>query len=306
MITLGDLVSLNKVDEFRRSSWTMHPAAFDSEVTALAKLERVWPLSSDPHRLLEEYPNRVSILRTDGFYANVDRGRAAIPFFEAEYTCFLRGVDRVYGELDESAESLAVGLGMHRSDLKFDVFMSSGNGDDPKPHSGLALHCDAEESLAFLVRGRKRWTIARNNYIRNPTTSVVRSGDRIVDPAQHALAGGAPPPRALEEKETVTFDLCGGQTLHVPRGWWHATEAYGECFQLNVSVTGPSWRDLLLEALGDDLILRPQWREFAYGLAGSGTERSQAASEVSKMLTELLANLDVDDLVDQIVHKSSE
>lgn len=291
MFDLDALVAPKTAAEFIRDYWPHRPVHIAGGADKLNELHDDVPLLASSEDILTRFTDRVSILRPDGFYANVPNGISALPFYSAEYTCFLRRVERFLPELDPVVTALANDLGMPRYAFSCDIFTSTGNDATVLENTaGLAMHSDAEVSLALLICGRKQWRWAPNTHIENQTSTVVRDGDRQVDPSQLELAHRLPMPRSMPPESEI-IDVSYGGLVFLPRGWWHTTTAFGQCLQLNFTMHGPTWIDVFSSALSKQLTRKPNWREYAYGIAGTEEQRARAHAAIGTMLNEFTKSL---------------
>jgi 50S ribosomal protein L16 3-hydroxylase len=298
---LDALVAPTSAEAFVREYWPTRPGHFAANPAKLDTLFDEVPELMSGSEILTRFTDRVSILRPDGFYANVSDGVSALPFYSAEYTCFLRSVERFLPALESVVSGLASSLGMPRSAFSCDIFASTGRNTSSYEHaSGLAVHSDAEVSLALLITGRKRWRWAPNSHIKNQTTTVVRDGDRQVDASQLELADKLPMPHRMPP-DAETADVKPGGLIFLPRGWWHTTTALGQCLQLNFTMHGPTWIEVFLNSLSTRLTHNPHWREYAYGIAGTEEQRSEARLAIGALIKDLGGSLRTERTVEELL-----
>ena len=256
MFTFETLLAPLSVDAFLNDYWPDLPVHIPGDPSKTAALRKQVAALGDVEELLANYPDRVSLLRPDGFYAAVPTGAAALPFYRAEYTAFVRRIDRNIAELSDLAAIVADALSVPHSSLGCDLFMSSGNETSTATNiSGLAMHSDAEVSFALLLEGEKRWCWAPNTHIQNQTTTVTRDGDRQVDPDELLLADQLPIPSSMP-KDAEHIQARPGDLIFLPRGWWHTTHAVGNCAQLNFTMDGPMLLEVVTEVLAAELLTR--------------------------------------------------
>lgn len=151
---------------------------------------------------------------------------------------------------------------------------------------GTAAHFDQNINFVLQLHGTKKWRLAPNKHVDNPT--VRHTLGQPVDPELASYASSMPTESPFEDAIDVT--LKPGSLLFVPRGWWHTTEAEGEALALNFTFTQPSWADLLTAALHGRLALSPEWRELADGVSSSDPARRALAEERFDMLLVELAH----------------
>lgn len=128
---------------------------------------------------------------------------------------------------------------------------------------GTATHFDQNINLVVQIHGTKKWTLAPNHTVINPTVRHTL-GQKIDEELQSYVQEEMP---EKMPEESVTFELKPGSLLFVPRGVWHATEAEGDALALNFTFSPPTWADLFLHALKGRLNSVPQWRETAMGVS---------------------------------------
>lgn len=290
---LDMLVAPLTADEFIRDHWPNVPGCFAGDPARLAPLVESIPELASATSALEVFGDRVSIIRPDGFFANVADGKSALPFYNAEFTCLLRSAERFIPGLQRAIDQISEELGMPGSVFHCDIFASTGqNASVYEDASGLAMHSDAEVNLALLLTGRKVWQWAANEHVRNQTTTVLQ-GDRQVGKSHFRFADKLPFPTGMPGDAT-SAEVTSGGMMFMPRGWWHATKAYGECLQVNFAMIGPTWLSVLTEALSDRLMEDVRWREYAYGITGTGGPRSSAEAEFGRLLGDLVGYLKQD------------
>lgn len=293
MINLEMLVAPLTADEFLRDHWPHVPGCFAGDPARLAPLAESIPELASARSAFEVFGDRVSVIRPDGFFANVANGKAALPFYHAEFTCLLRSAERFIPGLQLAIERISRELGVPASVFHCDVFASTGrNASTYDDASGLAMHSDAEVNLALLLTGRKVWQWEPNEHVRNQTTTVLR-GDRQVGKSHFRFADKLPFPMAMPS-DAESAEVTSGGLMFMPRGWWHTTKAYGECLQVNFAMIGPTWISVLTEALSDRLMQDADWREYAYGIASEGDPRLRAEAEFGRLLGGLAGYLQED------------
>jgi 50S ribosomal protein L16 3-hydroxylase len=300
MFTFSTLVAPLSTDEFLSGYWPDRPVRIPNDAEKLMALMKEVPELASAEELLANYPDRVSLLRPDGFFSSVPNGATALPFYRAEYTAFVRRVERYVPQLGEIATRVADALGMPRSSLGCDLFMSSGNeSTHSRSVSGLAMHSDAEVSFALLIEGVKRWSWAPNTHIRNQTTTVNRDGDRPIDPQELLLADELPMPASMPA-DCERVEATGGDLIFLPRGWWHTTQAQGKCMQLNFTLEGPTLIDVVTKALAADLRKDPRWRQYAYGLENQKAE--ELHGQLGMLLSEVATRIASPNAAEEICH----
>ncbi len=126
--------------------------------------------------------------------------------------------------------------------------------------AGNSPHFDANANFVVQLRGTKRWWVAPNQSVINPTDRYALNQDAPSD----ELAGylDAPFPHAMPD-DAEQIDLQPGSVLFVPRGTWHATESNQDTLALNFTFGQPTWADVALDALRTRLLQSSEWRALA-------------------------------------------
>lgn len=153
---------------------------------------------------------------------------------------------------------------------------------------GTAPHFDQNINFVLQLQGTKKWWLASNESVENPTERHT-----IGQPITPELSTYAPVsfPTAMPEG-SMAYTLEPGSVLFVPRGYWHCTEAAGDALALNFTYNQPAWLDVFLAALRSRLVLSPEWRELADGVGSTNQERrKRARCEFDGLLLELTTDL---------------
>ncbi|MEU8621232.1 cupin domain-containing protein [Streptomyces sp. NPDC048623] len=233
--------------------------------------------------VLQSYPDRVSLMRPDGFWSDAASGPAAVEHYRTGHTCYLRRVERYVPEIAELVASVTAELGMPEGSFTGELFCST-------TESGVGMHSDYDVNFAMLLKGTKHWRFMPNEHIRNQTNICLPSTLDQVDDTQLELADKLPFPSAMAE-DAAEIEMTPGGLVFIPRGQWHQTRAVGECIQLNIVMKGPHWVQVLTRALEKRLIKDPAWRDYAYGVAGDADQRQSAEAVFAGLLDALRADL---------------
>ena len=152
---------------------------------------------------------------------------------------------------------------------------------------GTAPHFDQNINFVLQLQGTKRWRLAPNPHVENPTQRYTLG--QPLDPELAAYAELPLPKEMPADAQEIV--LKPGSLLFVPRGFWHSTEAEGEALALNFTFNQPTWIDLFTAALRSRLALSADWRELADGVASRDPERR---ADAEQMLDALLVELTED------------
>jgi ribosomal protein L16 Arg81 hydroxylase len=106
------------------------------------------------------------------------------------------------------------------------------------------------------------------------------------DPLQLELADELPFPDRMPDDAQV-IEVGPGGILFLPRGWWHQTEADGECLQVNFVMNRPMWVDVLTRGLRERLIRDVEWRATAFDVFGCGVRREASLAAFADLIAGL-------------------
>lgn len=273
---LSTLVAPLDAATFLRDHWPAHPFHVAHGDERIAALEAVDELG-DVERIMAT-SKRVNFFAPDGAVVQAEH---PMKLYALGLTCYMSG-SHVPG-LMAIAEGLAGDLGLPSGSLNCEIFCSAGT-------SGVRMHSDRDLNFAVLVRGTKRWQIAENRHIRNQTSLCRPSTAEPFDPRQLELADVVPFPTAMPDDAREIVMRSGG-VLFLPRGWWHQTEAEGECLQVNFVMNRYLWVDVLTTALRERLLREPRWRGMVFDLFGEPAKREVALAEFADLLADLTGEL---------------
>jgi 50S ribosomal protein L16 3-hydroxylase len=220
-------------------------------------------------RALNPLPSGV----TEGFHANYNQ---ALPLYRSGMTLYFHDLQSPAFQLLASAVDAWLGLcgGLTR----ISAFASSRG-------IGVATHYDLNDNFVVQVKGTKRWRLATNPSVVNPSFSY-----RLDQPASdvHVMEAGGPLPDKLPD-DHVVFDLKPGSVAYVPRGCLHQCETVDEeSLHFNVQTAMLTMSDLMVYALVR--MVRPQAPELRARLhhafeqgALSGSLQESLRAELSRL-----------------------
>jgi 50S ribosomal protein L16 3-hydroxylase len=107
---------------------------------------------------------------------------------------------------------------------------------------GLKPHYDLNDNFVCQARGKKRWRIAPNTHVVNPT-----AGYTIGNKPQQVHLAEAPNGMPNEMPASFeTHEFVPGDVMFMPRGMWHDTETTEESsLHFNIQSGMPLWCDLV-------------------------------------------------------------
>jgi 50S ribosomal protein L16 3-hydroxylase len=283
MVSLADIVTPAVPARFLAEYWPRRPYTVSESEHRVRTLLAAVPELESAERLLAHYAADVRLLNTEGFHATVPTGPHALPFYRQGFTCYLPTVERQLDGVSEMLDTVAAELGLPRKNIVAEIFCSTGK-------SGVAMHADYDVNFAMLLRGNKRWLLAPNETVLDPMAMCLPAGRPQRDPRQLDYAEPVPLPERMPD-ERLEVDVGPGGLVFLPRGWWHETDATGECLQLNIVIKGPAWLSVVTEGLAGMLVSDRRWRTFAFGLAGDEAGREAALAELTALVEDLRLRL---------------
>ncbi|GGR85987.1 hypothetical protein GCM10010252_25810 [Streptomyces aureoverticillatus] len=252
--------------EVRRAVREGHRLADSVDPALLEGIRDSALLALDARALVRGHPHgvRLHLTRSPGRYRAdiVVDGRQGGAFFDDGVSVNLEEFDRVCPAADALLGALAHALGVPRRFCGCSAFVSP-------PGSGLPLHFDSKDVVIVQVTGDKRWRLAANTGVRYPTANYAAGGPVSTELARY-YRPEAPGAGAPERCDAV--DLGPGDSLLLPRGHWHGTEAHQEAASVSLSfgIAAPSWSAVFLERLKTRLLTVDHWRAPAVRLDGDG------------------------------------
>ena len=195
--------------------------------------------------------------------------------------------------LDRFRKRLARELGTPARATQCNVYLSPKGG-------GTKAHFDSHEVFFLQLSGRKRWRYAEAVGFPFPPGFAFDGGKftAVEVDGQGLFAGRASLPGRM--KSVV---LEPGSVLFLPRGYWHAPTTLEDSVHVTLALNVPTFRHLLLEAIGRRMMSDPRWREPAAPLflnAGSPAQE-RARAKLAELLGELgpmTEGLDAADVID--------
>lgn len=281
---LASLIHPHSVQEFMGRNWSKEPFFVQGLGDSIRKV-RDLPLLQSLDGLLNSWPDRIQAHLPDASdeCSSVDAtAEDARKLFKNRMGLLFNNVEKRSPELMRALINLREDLGLPASTYARCIVYATPDG------RGTAPHFDQNINFVLQLHGTKKWWLARNETVENPTERYT-----IGQPITPELASYLPTelPRAMpaERKEYI---LTPGSMLMVPRGYWHSTEAKGDALALNFTFSQPTWVDLFTAALRSRLSLSPEWRELADGVGSKNPlHRERATSELDALLFELVADL---------------
>jgi 50S ribosomal protein L16 3-hydroxylase len=292
-IGLSDLIFPVTTEDFFKKHWPYEPLFIPAVKN---KLQKIFEISQ-----LRDIESLVD--------ARLLKVRACLPDFDDEYSsiqvdpkdalkAYRNSMTLVFDSMQTQDAYIAKSLERIRQDLGL---ITGGDNDLCRSRSiayatpgggGTRLHFDANANFIIQISGTKRWVLAPNHSVKNPT--------------ERFTAGANEMPAALEKQchaellldvpeDSMEVEMEPGCVLYVPRGYWHATSTFEDSLSLNFTFSQPTWADVFTKSLQELLLTSADWRELADGLEGADQDRKLTAvarfDELVKQLGSELPNI---------------
>ena len=196
---------------------------------------------------------------TRAFFRSVTGGASSMPVTEGqEHSLYNAGFTLYFHSLKERRldtwiDALDRELGLVRGATRVSAVAS-------RRGVGLKPHYDQNDNFVCQAQGVKRWRIAPNTHVRNPTVGYT-VGDKPTAKQASEAPNGFPKdlPTPFE-----TVELDPGTVMFMPRGMWHDTETIDTAsLHFNLQCGLATWKDVLefvlpgTTALHDDALREP-------------------------------------------------
>lgn len=206
----------------------------------------------------------------------IDRGAVARHFQNGATIVLpqLHQIDRTLADFTRSIEAL---LSCH---VQTNIYLT------PPEAQGFKTHYDDHDVLVLQVEGSKSWRLY-NTPVANPYRG------------EGFQPGAHDPGEPVEE-----FVLRAGECVYVPRGLMHDASTHGHDVSLHITVglIVKTWADLMLEAVSDVALRRPEFRHaLPVGFARPDFDRSNSAVQFKAMMQALVSEADLDSSFDIFV-----
>lgn len=282
---LSALLSPYAVEEFLNEEWTQSPFVqhgLDASVKELTELPflqslpalmQTWPYDIQAHLPdVADEASSITITSTDA--EKLFKNRMALLFNKAH---------RISPVLEKWLKAIQGDLGLPQMTYARCMLYATPDG------KGTAPHFDQNVNFVLQLHGNKKWRLAPNENVINPTQRHTMNLE--VDPELASYAD-LPFPKVMPEEGCIEVVLKPGSMLYVPRGYWHTTEATGEALALNFTFSQPSWVDVFTAALRSRLLMAPHWRDLADGVNSPDSDRREFAQEkLELLLAELVEDM---------------
>ena len=203
--------------------------------------------------------------------------------YETGFTLYFHSLDSP--RLSEWTAALDEELGLVPGATRVSAFAS-------RRGLGLKAHYDANVNFVCQAAGVKRWRIAPNTHVKNPTVGYAVGN--TPSPQQAAEAPDGFPGEMPRPFETV--DMEPGTVMFLPRGTWHDTETIESAsLHFNIQCGLATWKDLMeFLILGTTVLHEERFREPVLGLLCDRARHPELEAELKARLRTLV------DLVDAV------
>jgi ribosomal protein L16 Arg81 hydroxylase len=152
--------------------------------------------------------------------------------YDAGFTLYFIGLRDEH--LDRWVSVLEEELGVVRGSTVMSAFAS-------RRGRGLPTHYDHNDNFVVQARGTKRWRLAKNDHVRNPTV-----GYTLGEKPRPMQIAEAPNGFPGELREHRIVDLDPGAVMFMPRGTWHDTETIEDSsLHFNFECRLATWKDVV-------------------------------------------------------------
>ena len=209
--------------------------------------------------------------------------------YEAGFTLYFHNLSA--SPIDAWLDALDEELGLVHGVTRVSAFAS-------RRGRGLKAHFDQNDNFVCQAQGVKRWRIADNTSVKNPTAGFT-VGAKMMPVHQVEAPNGFP---AELPKPFKIVEMSPGTVMFMPRGMWHDTETLDTAsLHFNIQSGLAMWKDAIEFVLtktsalhGDDL------REPIIRLFENGRQRPGFADELKQKLRALVEEvLDSDIEIDR-------
>jgi len=282
---LAGLVGPAEAAKFLDQNWPRLPFVAHNLQTTLHSVFDL-PFLQSREALLNAWPATIQAhlpdIADESSSIDVD-AKDARKLFANKMALLFNNVQTLSTELQNRLRALAKDLGLPSSTHARCMIYATPDG------KGTAAHFDQNINFVIQLHGTKKWWLAPNQHVENPTERFTIGQE--LDP-ELASYSHTPMPLQMPNENKREIVLQPGSVLFVPRGWWHCTEATGEALALNFTFSQPTWVDIFTLALRSRLSLSPAWRELADGVTSANEAlRANATGELNDLLTELVDDL---------------
>ncbi len=286
-IGLSELIFPVTAKEFFESYWP-HKPLFISGSSEKANEKRL-PILDIPelHSLESLIAARTLKVRAclpdfDDEYSSITlESKDAIKAYRNQMTLVFDSMHLQNKLIAECLENIRQDLGLLTGGIDNDLCRARSMAYATPAGCGTRMHFDANANFILQIHGSKRWTLAPNRSVVNPTERFTTGADQMslaLESQFHAELPNEMP------HESTDYSMQPGCLLYVPRGYWHSTDAQDDSLSLNFTFSEPTWADVFTKSLQEHLLKSAQWRGLADGLGGKDEARLKKGVQKFKSL----------------------
>lgn len=295
---IEQLFAVTDLEGFLAEFWPRKATVTHGSLARFESLSSLPELSS-VSAVLAAFSEPVMVMmpdeRDESSTVKVD-GRAARKLYENGMALCFSSVDAAMPEVSRWLQAIRIELGLPSATYARALIYAA------KPGAGNKPHYDANANIVVQLQGTKRWQIAPNSHVIDPTDRWAMTSPHL-PPELDARS-----PRMPREmpSDATSIDLVPGSVLFVPRGYWHATDVCSEdTLALNFTYSQPTWAEVVTAALLSRLHREPAFRALADGLESESPDRAQGAAlqldQMFAMFKDHVQNLSTDDVLAELL-----
>ncbi|MCB0309017.1 MAG: hypothetical protein KDD48_06560, partial [Bdellovibrionales bacterium] len=174
----------------------------------------------------------------------------ALGFYDAGVTLYFTQVESYVLPIRQMLRSIENDLRLSPGTMECEIFAS-------RKGSGTPVHFDHEINFNIQLKGKKRWTIAKNTSAPSPLTHF-----KIYDTPMGDLASYWEGPVLNEiPSNSRSFLAEEGSLVFLPQGYWHSTVCETDSLALSFVAKPPSWASIVIKLIRAELIKDERWRK---------------------------------------------
>ena len=288
MLSLQDLLAPVSTQEFFKLHWPHTPLFVPGELEKFKKLMTLPQLQNLEALVKSRTKNvRACLPDFDDEYSSMSLLPSdALKAYRNDMTLVFDSMQTESSEIATALENLRKELGLLTGGAENDLCKARSIAYATPAGAGTRLHFDANANFIIQLSGSKRWWLAENLSVNNPTERFTVGATEMpaaLERQCHAMLLDEVPGDAME------ILMEPGCVLFVPRGYWHSTSTDEDSLSLNFTFSQPTWADVLTKSLQEWLLNSEEWRGLADGLESDNDPRKELAIEKFELLVKKLA-----------------
>lgn len=286
-LDLAQLIAPLSVDDFFKKHW---PQEYLFLPATKGKLDSVLnlPILADLESLVRSRVKKVRACLPDhdDEYSSIHLEPSdALKAYRNNMTLVFDSMQTQDEFIDSSLRNLREDLGLLMGPAESNLCKARSIAYATPAGAGTSLHFDANVNFVIQIRGSKKWMLAKNQSVENPTERF--TANALEMPMALEYQCHAP---LIEEmpKDAIQVLMEPGCVLMVPRGYWHSTTTEEDSLSLNFTFSQPTWADVFTKSMQELLLKSPEWRALADGLESKDSKRKdQAIATFAAMVDQL-------------------